>query len=72
MCYTIMWSGQGLLQKQVSVSFDKREALCILMQYEIELMYTFGTMMYNNFSYQMIMMRKSGTGQNFFRTANSL
>ena len=30
------------LHEQVSVSLDKREALCILMQYEIELMYTFG------------------------------
>ena len=27
---------------QVSVTFDKREALCILMQYVIELVYTFG------------------------------
>ena len=36
-------SGQDLLHEPVSVSFDKREALCILMQYEIELMYTFGT-----------------------------
>ena len=31
------------MHEQVSVTFDKREALCILMQYEIELMYTFGT-----------------------------
>ena len=30
------------LHGQVSVSLDKWEALCILMQYEIELMYTFG------------------------------
>ena len=30
------------LQEQISVSLDKWEALCILMQYEIELMYTFG------------------------------
>ena len=30
------------LHDQVSVSLDKWEALCILMQYEIELMYTFG------------------------------
>ena len=30
------------LHEQVSVSLDKRKALCILMQYEIELMYTFG------------------------------
>ena len=30
------------MHQQVSVTFDKREALCILMQYEIELMYTFG------------------------------
>ena len=30
------------LHEQVSVSLDKWEALCILMQYEIELMYTFG------------------------------
>ena len=44
MCQTILWSGQGLLHEQVSVSFDKREALCILVQYEIELMYKFGTL----------------------------
>ena len=31
------------MHEQVFVTFDKREALCILMQYEIELMYTFGT-----------------------------
>ena len=30
------------LHEQVSVSLDKWEALCFLMQYEIELMYTFG------------------------------
>ena len=30
------------LHIQLSVSLDKWEALCILMQYEIELMYTFG------------------------------
>ena len=30
------------LHEQVSVSLDKWEPLCILMQYEIELMYTFG------------------------------
>ena len=30
------------LHEQVSVSIDEWEALCILMQYEIELMYTFG------------------------------
>ena len=28
--------------EQVSVTFVKREALCIVMQYVIELMYTFG------------------------------
>ena len=28
--------------EQVSVSLDKWEALCIVMQYEIKLMYTFG------------------------------
>ena len=44
MCRTILWSGQGILHEQVSVSFGKREALCILMQYEGELMYTFRTM----------------------------
>ena len=32
----------GDVHEQVSVTFDKREALCILMQYEIKLMYTFG------------------------------
>ena len=31
-----------ILHEQVSVSLDKWEALCILMQYEIELMYIFG------------------------------
>ena len=30
------------LYEQVSVSLDKWESLCILMQYEIQLMYTFG------------------------------
>ena len=29
------------MDEQVTVTFDKRESLCILMQYEIELMYTF-------------------------------
>ena len=42
MCRTILRSGQGILHEQVSVSFDKREVLCILVQYEVELMYTFG------------------------------
>ena len=31
-----------ILHEQVSVSLDKWEALCILIQYEIELMYIFG------------------------------
>ena len=48
-----------------------------LMQYEAELMYTFGTIaflihLYDIFCYQMIMMLKCGTCQNFFITANSL
>ena len=30
------------MHEQVYVTFDKREALCVLMQYEIELIYTFG------------------------------
>ena len=34
------------LHAQVSVSLDKWEALCILMQYEIELMYTFGIIVF--------------------------
>ena len=34
------------LYEQVSVSLDKWEALYILMQYEIELMYTFGIMVF--------------------------
>ena len=41
MCQAILWSEQGLLHEQVSVSLDRWEALCILMQYEIELIYTF-------------------------------
>ena len=42
MCQTILRLRQGLLHGQVSVSLAKREVLCILMQYEIDLMYTFG------------------------------
>ena len=42
MCQMILCSEQGISHEQVSVSFHKGEALCILMQYEIELMYTFG------------------------------
>ena len=30
------------MHEQVFVTFDKREALCILVQYEIYLMYTIG------------------------------
>ena len=65
------------MHEQVSVSFDKREALCILMLFELELLYTFETIafyyhLYNIFFNQMIIMFKSGTGQNFLITANSL
>ena len=35
-----------VLHEQVSVSLDKWEALCILMKYEIEMMYTFGIIAY--------------------------
>ena len=42
MCHSIWWSGQGLFHEQVSVAFDKGESSCILMQYEIKLIYTFG------------------------------
>ena len=42
MCQTFLKSEHGLLHEQVSVSLDKWVVLCILMQYEIELMYTFG------------------------------
>ena len=42
MCQSIWGSGQGLLHEQVYVTFDKTAALCILMQYTNELMYTFG------------------------------
>ena len=47
------------------------------MQYEYKLMYTFGMNsilihLYNIFFYQMIIVLKSGNGQNFFITANSL
>ena len=58
------------------LSLDKWEALCISMQYKIELMYTFGIFfffhLYNIFFYQMIIMLKSEYGPNFFITANSL
>ena len=43
MCQLIWGLGEGLLQEQVSVTFDEREVLCILMQNEIELMNTCGT-----------------------------
>ena len=44
------------MHEQVSVTLDKREVLCILMQYEIELMYAFGIIafqfiLYNIFFY---------------------
>ena len=35
LCQSSWWSGQGILHEQVSVTFDKREALGILMHYEI-------------------------------------
>ena len=50
------------MHEHVSVSLDKKKALCILMQYEIELTYTFGISafdLYNIVFYQMIMMWKS-------------
>ena len=34
MCQSIWWSEEGLLHEQVSVTFDKKEALWILMHYE--------------------------------------
>ena len=40
---------QGLVHEHVSFTFDKREAFCILMQYEIELVYTFGINHLNSF-----------------------
>ena len=52
--------------------------LCILMQYEMELMYTFGTIalkfifIKRIFFYELIMMWKPGTGSHFLITANSL
>ena len=67
---------RSFLHEHVSVSLDKWEALHILMQYEIELMYTFRIIAFNSFVQYflipMIIMWKSGNGQNFFRTANSL
>ena len=47
MCQSIWGSGQGLSHEQVSVTFDKKEALGILMQYGIELMYTFDTIAFD-------------------------
>ena len=42
-CVRLFWDqNKVFLHEQVSVSLDKWEALCILMQCEIELMYTFG------------------------------
>ena len=72
--YQPIWlSGQSLKHEQVSVTFDNIKAkLCILMLYEIELMYTFGIIALYIFLYQMIMMWKHGTGSYFLITANSL
>ena len=56
MFQTILWSGQGLLHEQVSVSFDKRAALCTLMQYENEPMYSILIHLYDILFYQMIIM----------------
>ena len=71
-----MLPGQGILHEKVSVSFDKREALCILVQYEAELIIHLEQWhfihLFDTFCYQIIMMLKRGTGQNFFITANSL
>ena len=74
----IVLRGQDLLHEQISVTFDKREVWCILMQYEMELMYTFGTISLKfifiiiSLFYQLIMMWKPGTGSHFLITANSL
>ena len=76
MCQSIWWSGQGLLHEQVSVTFDKGEALCISMQYEIELIDTFEKIAFKFictlFSlYQIFMMWKPGTGRHFLIAANA-
>ena len=42
MCQKCYDQNKVFLHEKVSVTLDKWEALCILMQYEIELMYTFG------------------------------
>ena len=60
------------LHEQVSVTFDKREALYILMQYENELMYTFETIAFKFTCIIFYFIRKPGTGLHFFITANSL
>ena len=62
---------QGILHEQVYVTFDKRESLCILMQYEIEMMYTFGIISSEFFFYQMIMTWEPGTGLPILITPNS-
>ena len=45
----IVLLGQDFLHEQVSVTFAKGEVLCIFMQYEMELMYTFGKIALNSF-----------------------
>ena len=35
------------MHEQISIAFDKGEALCILMQNEIELIYIFGIIAFN-------------------------
>ena len=55
MYQTILWPGQGILHEQVSVSIDRREALSILMQHEIELMYTFEAIAFNSFVWYFLL-----------------
>ena len=42
MCQKILHQNKVFLHEHAFVSLDKWEALCIFMQYEIELIYTFG------------------------------
>ena len=72
MCQSILGSGKGLLHEQFSVTFDKREALCILMQYEVNWCIHLVQYLEIIFFHKLIMIRKPGTDRQFFTSANSL
>ena len=76
MCQKFCDQNKVVLHEQVSVSLDKWESLCILMQYEIELIYTFGIIAFNSFVQYFLLPNdiyvEIWSWSEFFITANSL